>query len=153
MFHATSFALAHVTGTLTGNCGDNPGIACRLAWDLSHSSNAAQLVKIYLAGPASRAGRILFIVVLALVVRTVLGRLIKRVTERAATAKSNTPAIRSPFIDARLRVKRAIMRRIQYSILSPVFLLYSFSASRSKSNWTLGRSTDQSGAIWGRNIS
>lgn len=86
MFHATSFALAHVTGTLTGSCGDNPGIACRLAWDLSHSTTAAQLVTVYLAGPASQAGRILFIVILALVVRTVLGRLIKRVTERAATA-------------------------------------------------------------------
>jgi small-conductance mechanosensitive channel len=86
VFHATGLTLAHVTGTLTGNCGDNPGIACRLAWDLSHSTNAAQLVRIYLAGPASRAGRILFIVILALVVRTVLGRLIKRVTERAATA-------------------------------------------------------------------
>ena len=84
MFHATSFALA--PGTLTGSCGDNPGSACRLTCDLSHSTNAAQLVSGYLAGPASRAGRILFIIVLALVVRTVLGRLIKRVTERAATA-------------------------------------------------------------------
>jgi len=86
VFHATGLAPAHVTGTLTGSCGDNPGIACRLAWDLSHSTNAAQLVTVYLAGPASRAGRILFIVILALVVRTVVGRLIKRITERAATA-------------------------------------------------------------------
>ncbi len=86
MFHAASSALAHLTGTLTGSCGDNPGIACRLAWDLTRSTNAAQLVRIYLAGPASQAGRILFIIVLALVVRTILGRLIRRVTERAATA-------------------------------------------------------------------
>ncbi len=86
MFHATSFALAHVPATLTGSCGDNPGVACRLAWDLSHSAAAAQLTRIYLAGPASRAGRILFIVILALVVRTVLLRLLNRITERAATA-------------------------------------------------------------------
>jgi small conductance mechanosensitive channel len=86
VFHATSFALAHVPGTLTGGCGGNPGIACRLAWDLSHSTNAAQVVRIYLAGPASRAGRILFIIVLALVVRSVLGRLINKITEGAATA-------------------------------------------------------------------
>ena len=86
MFSATSFGLAHVPGTLTGNCGSNPGIACRLAWDLSHSTTAAQVVKVYLAGPASRAGRILFVIVLALLMRTVFHRLINRITERAATA-------------------------------------------------------------------
>jgi small-conductance mechanosensitive channel len=96
VFRATSFALAHVPGTLTGSCGNNPGIACRLAWDFSHSSNAAQVVRIYLAGPASRAGRILFIIVLALVVRTILGRLINKITERAATATlSVTPNARA----------------------------------------------------------
>jgi small conductance mechanosensitive channel len=86
VFHATSFGLAHVPGTLTGNCGNSPGIACRLAWDLTHSTTAAQIVKVYLAGPASRAGRILFVVVLALLVRTVFHRLINKITERAATA-------------------------------------------------------------------
>ncbi len=86
MFHATSFGLAQLSGTLTGSCGDNPGIACRLTWDLSHSTNAAQLVNVYLAGPANRAGRIGFIIILALLVRTVLCRLLNRVAERAATA-------------------------------------------------------------------
>ena len=56
MFHATGFAEATVPGTLTGNCGDDPGIACGLAWDLSHSTTAAQVVKVYLAGPASQTG-------------------------------------------------------------------------------------------------
>ncbi len=86
MFHATSFGLAQLSGTLTGSCGDNPGIACRLTWDLSHSTNAAQLVDVYLAGPANRVGRIVFIIILALLVRTVLCRLLNRVAERAATA-------------------------------------------------------------------
>jgi small-conductance mechanosensitive channel len=72
-------------GTLTNSCGNDPGIACRLVWDLSHSSNAAELVKIYLAGPASRLGRIGFIIVLALLVRSVLCRLLNRMAERAAT--------------------------------------------------------------------
>jgi small conductance mechanosensitive channel len=85
VFHATGFALAHIPGTLTGNCGSDPGIACRLAWDLTHSSNAAQLVRIYLAGPVSRAGRIAFVIALALLVRTVAHRVINRITERAAT--------------------------------------------------------------------
>ncbi len=86
MFHATGFSLAEPSGTLTGSCGDNPGIACRLTWDLSHSTSAAQLVNVYLAGPANRAGRIAFIIILALLVRTVLCRLLIRIAERAATA-------------------------------------------------------------------
>ena len=56
MLHATGFAIAQVPGTLTGNCTDDPGIACRLAWDLSHSTTATQLVKVYLAGPVSQTG-------------------------------------------------------------------------------------------------
>jgi small-conductance mechanosensitive channel len=86
VFQATSFSLADVPSTLTGNCGEDPGTACRLAWDLSHSSAATQLVKVYLAAPIGQAGRIMFVVVLALVVRAIVNRLIRRVTERAATA-------------------------------------------------------------------
>ena len=86
MFHATGFGVADVPDTLTGNCGDNPGIACRLAWDLSHSTTATQVVKVYLAGPVSQAGRIAFVLVLALFVRAIVHRVINKVTERAATA-------------------------------------------------------------------
>ena len=86
MFHATGFGLADVPDSLAGNCGGEPGIACRLAWDISHSSTATQVVKVYLAGPVSQAGRIAFVLVLALFVRAVINRLIKKVTERAATA-------------------------------------------------------------------
>ncbi len=86
MLHATGFAMAQVPDTLTGNCGEDPGIACRLAWNLSHSTTATQFVKVYLAGPVSQAGRIAFIVVLALIVRAILHRVINKITERAATA-------------------------------------------------------------------
>ena len=85
MFRATSFAFVHGPATLTGNCGSNPGIACRLTWDLSHSSTAAQVIRVYLAGPATRLGRIVFIIILALLVRAIAVRLIRKVTERAAT--------------------------------------------------------------------
>ena len=85
MFHATGFGVADVPDSLTGNCGDNPGIACRLAWDLSHSTTATQVVKVYLAGPVSQAGRIAFVLVLALFVRAIFHRVINKVTERAAT--------------------------------------------------------------------
>ena len=81
MLHATGFTAANLPDTLTGNCGDNPGIACRLAWDVTHSPTATQVVKVYLAGPVSQAGRILFVVLLALFVRAVINRLIDKVTE------------------------------------------------------------------------
>ena len=87
MFLATGLVSGGlVPGTLTGSCGDNPGIACRLAWDVTHSTSAAQLVRVYLAGPVSEGLRILFVIVVALVVRAVANRVINKVTERAATA-------------------------------------------------------------------
>ncbi len=86
MFHATSLGLIDAGGSLTGSCGDNPGIACRLAWDLTHSANAAQVVRVYLAGPVYQGLRIAFVIVLALFFRYVLHRVINRLTERAATA-------------------------------------------------------------------
>ena len=92
MFRATSFAFAHLPATLSGSCGSDPGIACRVTWDFSHSTDAAQVVRTYLAGPASQVGRILFIIILALVVRSVLLRLLNRITERAATVTlASTP--------------------------------------------------------------
>ncbi|HMH37218.1 MAG TPA: hypothetical protein VK584_09800, partial [Streptosporangiaceae bacterium] len=78
MFYATGFRVADLPGTLTGNCGNNPGIACRLAWDFTHSPTATQVVKVYLAGPVSQAGRIAFVLVLALLVRFIFHRLINK---------------------------------------------------------------------------
>ena len=87
MFFATGFfATGLASGTLTGSCGDNPGIACRMAWDVTHSTNAAQLVRVYLAGPVSEGLRILFVIVVALIVRAAAHRVINKLTERAATA-------------------------------------------------------------------
>ena len=83
---AAAGTVASVPGTLTGSCGDNPGIACRLAWDLSHSTTTAQVVQVYLAGPVGRAGRIVFIILVALIVRVILHRLINKITLRAAAS-------------------------------------------------------------------
>jgi small-conductance mechanosensitive channel len=87
--------LAQEPGTLTGSCGDNPGIACRLTWDVTHSANAAQVVRVYLAGPVSQALRIVLVIVVALFVRAVAHRLINKITERAATATLPAAAIRN----------------------------------------------------------
>src|SRR5260370_1358021 len=106
-------AVADGPDTLTGNCGGNPGIACRLAWDLSHSTTATQLVKVYLAGPVSQAGRILFVVLLALFVRAIINRLINKVTERAATTtlavtpNGRAPKAAGPLAGTERRAQRA----------------------------------------------
>jgi small-conductance mechanosensitive channel len=76
--------------TLTGTCGTkDPGIACRLTWDITHSVNATQTVSVYLAGPVTMILRITFIVALALIVRAIMHRLINRVTERAARTSTS----------------------------------------------------------------
>jgi small conductance mechanosensitive channel len=61
-----------------------PGIACRLAWDLSHSSYAADFTNAYLAGPIRLTLRIALVVGLALLLRIAAQRLIRRVTARTA---------------------------------------------------------------------
>src|ERR1700730_1528208 len=71
-------------------CGtSNPGIACRLVWDLTHSTSAADLTRVYLAGPAQIVIRIGFVVLIALVIRRAAHRAIRRVTARAAKDSSN----------------------------------------------------------------
>ena len=132
MFHATRFVLAHVPGTLTGSCGTNPGVTCRLTWDISHTAAAAQLVRSYLAGPASRAGRILFIVILALMVRTALLRLLSRITERAATAtlpatangrvhKAAAVAVHAAGLERRTQRARALGSILRSGVSAVVF--------------------------------
>jgi small conductance mechanosensitive channel len=98
VFHAAFLAVG--PGTLTGSCGDNPGIACRLTWDVTHSTSAAQTVRVYLAGPVSQGLRILFVIVVALVIRILAHRVIDKVTERAAAttlpvAQAIRPALRA----------------------------------------------------------
>jgi hypothetical protein len=76
----------HAPPTLTGACGSNPGISCRLVWDLSHNVRAAQVTESFLAGPIHLALKLAFVVVLALVIRGVTHAIINRVTERMAEA-------------------------------------------------------------------
>jgi hypothetical protein len=76
----------HAPPTLTGACGSNPGLSCRLVWDLSHNVRAAQVTQSFLAGPIHLALKLAFVVVLALVIRGVTHAIINRVTERAAEA-------------------------------------------------------------------
>jgi len=74
--------------TLISSCGRDPGIACRLTWDITHNVGATAAVNVYLAGPVGRFLRIVFVILLALVARAVMHRLIDRIIERAATAQA-----------------------------------------------------------------
>jgi small conductance mechanosensitive channel len=105
----------HAPPTLTGTCGNDPGLACRLVWDLSHDVQATQVTDSYLSGPIHLALRVIFVVLLALVIRAVLHRLINRVTERATQAV--LPPFRNPlpnggvFHGTALRRVRLVPRR------------------------------------------
>jgi small-conductance mechanosensitive channel len=73
--------------SLDGACKAQPGIACQLVWDVTHSAHLASLTRIYLAGPVQLALRILFVIALALVARVLARRLIDRVTTRVTLGK------------------------------------------------------------------
>jgi hypothetical protein len=83
----------HAPATLLGSCGNSPGLACRLVWDVSHDSRAATLTDDFLAGPVHLLLRVLFVILLALVIQALVHRLINRLTERAA--QSLLPQLRN----------------------------------------------------------
>lgn len=78
-----SITLAVPPDSLEGACTSNPGIACRLTWDVTQSRHLAQLTNVFFAGPVQVTLRIAFVVLLALLVRLAARRLINRVTARA----------------------------------------------------------------------
>jgi small-conductance mechanosensitive channel len=74
----------HAPATLIGSCGPDPGITCRLVWNVTHNVQAATTTSEFLAGPVHLLLQVLFVVLLALLVQWVVHRLINRVTERAS---------------------------------------------------------------------
>jgi small-conductance mechanosensitive channel len=80
-------AAGRVAATLASACGRTPGIACRLVWDLSHNRHASDFTSVYLAGPVRLTLRILLVLALAVLLRSVAVRLIGRLTARAAISQ------------------------------------------------------------------
>jgi moderate conductance mechanosensitive channel len=78
--------------TLDSVCGKNPGIACRLTWDILHNRTAAELVKVWLAQPLSTVLRIVFVLLIAVLVRIAAHRLINKITARVAQGGGNGKA-------------------------------------------------------------
>jgi len=107
--------------TLIGSCGTDPGIACRLTWDITHSAGTTAAVEVYLAGPVGRALRIAFVIVLALLARFAARRVIKRITEHAATSAMGLPAAGNGGPGEQRREQRA--RALGSILLSAVSVL------------------------------
>jgi small-conductance mechanosensitive channel len=92
--------------SLDGACKSQPGIACQLVWDVTHSQHLATVTRVYLAGPVQLALRILFVIALALVARAVARRLIDRVTGRVTVGK-DANGERSRLLGGERRLQRA----------------------------------------------
>jgi small conductance mechanosensitive channel len=106
----------HAPATLLGSCGDNPGLACRLVWDVSHDGRAATLTSEFLAGPVHLLLRVIFVVLLALLIQALAHRLINRLTERASQSllpqlrNGKAGALRAP---ARAAARQFVPRRVR----------------------------------------
>jgi small-conductance mechanosensitive channel len=103
------FGADHAPATLLGSCGSNPGLACRLVWDVSHDGRAATLTSEFLAGPVHLLLRVIFVVLLALLIQALAHRLINRLTERAS--QSLLPQLRNGKAGALRAPDRAAARK------------------------------------------
>jgi small-conductance mechanosensitive channel len=77
---------AHPDKSLREACGADPGIACRLTWNVTHSQTAAQLVNVWLARPVALVLQIILVLLVAIVIRLIALRLINKITKHAAEA-------------------------------------------------------------------
>jgi small-conductance mechanosensitive channel len=99
----------HAPATLLDSCGADPGLTCRLIWDLSHDQRASQLTNDFLAGPVHLLLRVAFVVILAFVIRAIVRRVINRLTERAT--QSLLPRLRGGAASRLVSVRLVPRRR------------------------------------------
>lgn len=74
---------AEVADTMHSACGSQPGMLCRITFDLTHDGTTARFVRDFLAAPLKVVGAILFVVVLAWIVRRLAHRVIDRMVLHA----------------------------------------------------------------------
>ena len=108
--HLLFLSADHTPTTLIGSCGTDPGITCRLVWDISHNGQAAEVTNNFLNGPVDLLLRVAFVIALAFVIRAVMYRVINRLTERAA-AESILPQFKNGVANARSVPSRRAARR------------------------------------------
>jgi small-conductance mechanosensitive channel len=93
------FGADNVPDTLVGSCGSNPGLACRLVWNITHNGQAAAVTNNFLAGPVHLLLQVAFVVLLAFLIQAIVHRVINRLTERAAL--SMLPSLRGSMASSR----------------------------------------------------
>ena len=91
----SGFGADHAPATLIGSCGPDPGIACRLVWNVTHNQQAATLTNEFFAGPVHLLLQVLFVVLLALVIQWAVHRLINRVTNRVTNRAAQSLLLRN----------------------------------------------------------
>ena len=91
----------------TRACGtSNPGIACRLVWDLTHDTKAANLTTVYFDGPIHLVIRVGFVILVALIIRLAAHRAIRRITARATKDSPNGTDRAHPLLFRERRQQR-----------------------------------------------
>jgi small-conductance mechanosensitive channel len=91
--HLSIFGTVRDPDTLVKSCTSDPGVACRLVWDVSHDGRAAMLTSDFLAGPVQWLLKVAFAILLSLFMLWLVHRLIDRITARAE--QSLLPAFRA----------------------------------------------------------
>ena len=107
--------------SLDSACTSNPGIACRLIWNITHNVKAATLTDVFFAGPARLAGRILFVVLLAVVIRFAVQRVIRRVVARASADATGSDRGRVLFRERRQQRASALGSVLQNAATLVIF--------------------------------
>ncbi len=107
--HLAFLSADHTPTTLIGSCGSNPGITCRLVWNITHNGQAAQITNNFLNGPVQLLLRVAFVIALAFIIRAIVHRVINRLTEHAA--ESILPQFKNGVASARLMPSRLAARR------------------------------------------
>jgi len=108
------FGADHAPATLIGSCGPDPGIACRLVWNVTQNQQAATLTNEFFAGPVHLLLQVAFVVLLALLIQWTVHRLINRLTSRAM--QSLLPQLRNGKASSRLvpaRTAGQVSRRLR----------------------------------------
>jgi small-conductance mechanosensitive channel len=114
-------AAPRTSDTLISACNTRePGIACRLVWDITHSGSATRLTQVYLAGPVTVALRIAFVLLLAFLIRAGMHRIIRRITERAGTGSNGGHALLPERAGERRRQRAQALRTILGNVSSIV---------------------------------
>ncbi len=110
-------------GAFVTACGTSPGMACRIVWDLTHSYRAAHFTSAFLAAPVRLTLRIVFVLLVALVLRAAARRLIDRLTRRAAISLPHGETAHGVFGERRMQRATALASLLRNAVSITIFAI------------------------------